>query len=86
LAWLCADGPHDLNCIHVGGEILALETGIELAVILRCTFLRKFDTTRQEPPAMRAAMQPSIEPCARGQRKQGFQFEEAVGGNNTGTL
>jgi hypothetical protein len=35
---------------------------------------------------MRAAMQPSIDCAREDKRKQGFQFEEAVGGNNTGTM
>jgi hypothetical protein len=58
LAWLSPDGlgdvPHDLNRIPVGVEILAMETGIVLAVVLCCTFLRTPDVTRQEPPAKRA--------------------------------
>src|SRR5580704_2787586 len=58
LAWLGADGlgdvPHDLNRFPIGLEILALETGIELAVVLRRIRLPTPDTARQEPPAQRA--------------------------------
>jgi hypothetical protein len=58
VAWLCpdglGDGPHDLNRIPVDVEILALETGIVLAVVLCCTLLRTLGVTRQEPPAKRA--------------------------------
>jgi hypothetical protein len=52
LAWLCADGigdvPHDLNRIPIGLEVLALETGIELAVVLCWTFLRTPDVILAE--------------------------------------
>ena len=45
------DVPHDLDRIHVGVEILAMEAGIVLAGVLRCIFLRTPDVTRQEPSA-----------------------------------